>query len=111
MRTNAAAIPPATAPLDAGHVALELLNRTIAAQIGLILEMQAPRTAITATDAMNLLCEHLGKLLSLVEPEQVRNALLGEIRRNLPGVMNRHVEARLTTPGGVFVGQPGMRAH
>jgi hypothetical protein len=50
---------------------------------------------------MNLLIEHLSHILALVEPMQLRNEILGEIRRNLPGVVNRHYEARMTTAGGV----------
>ena len=78
----------------------------LAGLIGVMLEAQVP-----ATDVMNILCEHLGRILSLVEPEQLRNSILGEIRRNLPMVLNRHVEARMRTPGGVIVPPPGARVQ
>jgi hypothetical protein len=32
---------------------------------------------------------------------QARNEILAEIRRNIPGILNRHVEKRKTTPGGI----------
>lgn len=96
---------PEPAKPDAGHVALELTNQLLTGCIGSMLGMQAPVTMITATDVMNLLVEHVAKILSYVEPEQARNAILAEIRRNLPGIVGRHVTARSTTPGGIFIPQ------
>lgn len=93
---NAAPLKPPT--LDPGTFGLAMLNATMTAEISLLLTIP-----VAATDVMNLMCEHLGKLLALIEPEQLRNSILGEIRRNLPAVVNRHVEARLRTPGGVIV--------
>jgi hypothetical protein len=77
---------------------LNTTNAGLTAQIALMLSVPVP-----ATDIMNMLVEHVARLLSLVEPEQLRNSILAEIRRNLPVVLNRHVEARNTTSGGVFV--------
>lgn len=87
---------PGPAPATPNMVAMAMLNASLTAQIGMIIGAQMP-----ATDVMNVLCEHIGQLLALIEPEQLRNSILGEIRRNLPGVMNRHLEARLTTAGGI----------
>ncbi|HXE51220.1 MAG TPA: hypothetical protein VN663_22775 [Ramlibacter sp.] len=84
--------------IDPATVALGLLNAGLTAHVALMLTIPVP-----ATDVMNVLCEHIGKLLALVEPEQLRNSILGEIRHNLPGVLNRHVEARMRTPGGVLI--------
>ena len=89
-----------------GALALAVLNASLAGQIGVLLQVQVP-----ATDIMNLLCEHLGHLLSLIEPEQLRNSILAEIRRNLPGVLNRHYAARMKTPGGVIIPGPGERVN
>jgi uncharacterized membrane protein YkvI len=85
---------------------LAMLNAAITAQVAQMLQIQVP-----ATDVMNILCEHIGKLLALIEPDQLRNSILGEIRRNLPAVMNRHYEARMTTAGGVRVPGPGERVQ
>jgi hypothetical protein len=85
---------------------LGMLDSAMQGQIGVLLQIQVP-----ANEVLNLLCEHVGRILALLEPEQVRNAILGEIRRNLPGVMNRHVEARLTTPGGIRIPQAGERVN
>lgn len=98
--------PEEEAQLDAKLVGLGLLNMSIAAQIGGLLQIKAD-----AADIMNMLIEHTAKLLSLVEPEQHRNAILADIRRNLPGVLNRHVEARNTTPGGIYVPPAGTEVR
>jgi hypothetical protein len=93
--------PPAIDPATLG---LAMLNAGMTQQIGLLLTIPVP-----ATDVINLLCEHIGKLLALIEPEQLRNSILGEIRRNLPAVVNRHVEARMTTPGGILIPDAAQR--
>jgi hypothetical protein len=101
-----AAGPPVLSPEAARAAIFAMLNTTnsgLTAQIALMLSVPVP-----ATDIMNMLVEHVARLLSLVEPEQLRNSILAEIRRNLPVVLNRHVEARNTTSGGVFV-PPGAR--
>jgi hypothetical protein len=87
-------------------VVLSMLNATLTAQIGALISLEVP-----ATDTMNVLAEHLGQLLSLVEPMQLRNSILAEIRQNLPGVVNRHFEARMTTAGGVRLVEPGARVQ
>lgn len=97
---------PVPSALPAALVGCGLVNAGLTAQIGMLLDLQVP-----ATDIMNLLCEHVGKLLALVEPEQLRNTILAEIRKNLPGVVNRHYEARIRTPGGVIVPPPGTRVQ
>lgn len=89
---------PSVGAITPETAALGCLNAAISGQVGVLLTIPVP-----VTDVMNLLVEHTMKLLSLVEPEQLRNTILGEIRRNLPAVLNRHVEARLRTPGGVIV--------
>src|SRR5689334_22538635 len=89
--------PPAP---DAGHVALGITNETLTTAIRMMLDLQSLVTAIAATDIINMLFEHIGKIVSLIEPEQLRNALIADIRRNLPGVVNRHLLARsVQTPG------------
>lgn len=90
-------------------IALAMFNAAIGSQISLMLGVQRPATELDATDIMNVLVEHLANLLSQVEPEQARNAIIGEVRRNLAMVVNRHLEARMTTKGGVFV--PGTRVQ
>ena len=44
---------------------LESMNQTLTAQIGLMLNMKA-----NVSEVLNVLVEHLCKLLSLIEPEQ-----------------------------------------
>lgn len=101
--------PPAgtIAQQQASAIALSMLNASMHAQVGLALGGMK----VNATDVMNLLVEHLANVLSLVEPDQLRNTILGEIRRNLPEVLNRHVLARKTTAGGIFVPGPGTRVQ
>lgn len=100
-------IPPQKPPaIDPETLGLAMLNASITQQIGLLLTVP-----VAATDVMNLMCEHIGKLLALIEPEQLRNSILGEIRRNLPAVVNRHVEARMTTPGGILMPAAGQRVQ
>jgi hypothetical protein len=77
------------------QVGLAVLDASLRAEIAVLLSIAQ------AGDVMNLLIEHLSHILALVEPMQLRNDILGEIRRNLPGVVNRHYEARMTTAGGV----------
>ena len=81
-----------------------MLEAAVQSGVGTALNIGLP-----ASDVMNLLIEHVMRVLSLVEPDQARNAVLGEIRQNLPGVLNRHVEARLRTPGGVLLPEGAMR--
>lgn len=97
---------PGPLPLEMRALGIGMLDSAMQAQIGVLLQISVP-----ANEVLNLLCEHVGRILSLVEPEQLRNSILGEIRRNLPGVVNRHVEARLTTPGGIRMVQPGERVN
>lgn len=101
--TNNPAPPQA---VDPNVLGLALLNAALTAQIAVMIAVPVP-----ATDIMNLLCEHLGKLLALIEPTQLRNGILAEIRGNLPGVVTRHVEARMRTPGGVLLPEAGQRVQ
>jgi hypothetical protein len=87
-------------------VAVAGLDGAVGSAVGVCLGIGTP-----AEQIMNLLVEHLARVLALVEPEQVRNAVLGEIRRNLPGVLHRHVEARMKTPGGVLLPGVGERVQ
>lgn len=97
--------PPQKPPaIDPAVLGLAMLNAAMTAEIGVLLTVP-----VAATDVMNLLCEHIGRLLALIEPEQLRNSILGEIRRNLPAVLNRHVEARMTTPGGIMLPEGSAR--
>jgi hypothetical protein len=77
------------------QVGLAMLDASLRAQVVMLLSITQ------AGEVMNLLIEHLSQILALVEPMQLRNEILGEIRRNLPGVVNRHYEARMTSAGGV----------
>lgn len=94
------------AAIDPATLGLAMLNAAMSQQIGLLLTVP-----VAATDVMNLLCEHIGRLMALIEPEQLRNSILGEIRRNLPAVVNRHVEARMTTAGGVILPDAAHRVQ
>jgi hypothetical protein len=97
--------PPAP---DAGHVALGITNETLTTAIRMMLDLQAPVSSLAATDIINMLFEHIGKIMSLIEPEQLRNALIADIRRNLPGVVNRHVLARSVQQPGLVAPPPGI---
>lgn len=87
----------------ASVVGLGVLNASMHAQIGVLLESD-----VNATDILNLLIEHIAALLSGVEPAQQQAVILGEIVTNLPRVLQRHVAARRTTPGDP---QPSSRPN
>ena len=93
---------------DAGHVALGITNETLTTAIRMMLDLQHPVSALAATDIINMLFEHIGKIIALIEPEQLRNALIADIRRNLPGVVNRHVLARSAQPQGIVAPPANM---
>lgn len=97
--------PAATA--DPVAAALSMLDAGMSGMIARLIQANAG----DVTGVINLLCEHIGRLLSLVEPLQARNSVLAEIRRNLPAVVERHVQARMTTPGGVIVPPAGLKLN
>lgn len=99
---------PSPPKVDHAALALGILNATIAAHVNIMIALPQP---VPATDIINLFCEHLCKLLSLVEPEPLRTTILTEIRGNLPMVLARHVDGRLRTPGGIIVPPAGATAH
>lgn len=98
-----APLPQMGQRIDAGHAGLAQLDAALNAQIGLLLTIQHPKSSLAATDIMNTLMEHVGKLLALIEATEVRTDIINQIRLNLPGVVQRHYESRSTTAGGLFV--------
>lgn len=105
MSENNNAAPLQNPALDPRIVGLGTVSASLNAQIGFLLSL--PQFPVD--QLINLLCDQIGKVLSLVEPEQIRNTVLAEIRRNLSAVVNRHVEARKTTPGGIIRPDAGQR--
>ena len=58
---------------------------------------------VPLTDVVNLLCELACDLVSAVEPAQLRQNVISEMVKNLPGIVDRHYQARHTTPSGLIV--------
>ena len=71
---------------------------SLAAQANLLLSF-----GFTVSDVVNVLCDVACNLLSAVEPAQLRQTIIAEIRKNLPGIVDRHYQMRHTTPGGLIV--------
>lgn len=109
MSDNDNPAPPGPTPnntLPANVFGIGLMNAAISAQLGILLG-----SGIPATDVMNALIDHLSAVLALVEPEQLRTQIIGEIQRNLPRTVGLHVQRRQMTPGGILRPGPGTPQH
>jgi hypothetical protein len=71
---------------------------SLAGQANLMLAFDVPLATV-----VNLLCDVACNLVSAVEPAQLRQNITSEMIKNLPHIIDRHYQARHTTPGGLIV--------
>jgi len=93
--------PPKDPPkLDGGlgKAVLEPINFGLAASLRRALELGAPTSLI-----LELLLNHLCSVAAMVEPPGAREGLIQDLVRSIAPMVNKHVDARQTTPGGVIL--------
>lgn len=91
--------PTDVPPLVSGAVAkfvLEPLNYGLAAGCRRALEIGVPTNMM-----IEFLLNHLASVAAMVEPAGAREALVKDLVRSFASMVNKHVDARYTTPGGV----------
>jgi hypothetical protein len=96
-KPNGSAVTPPAAP-NIGSLAM----MSFSAQVNLMIAMGMP-----LTDCVNVLFEIACNLVAGVEPAQLRQNIVNEIRNNLPGIVERHWQARHTLQSGLVIpGRP-----
>lgn len=77
---------------------LEPLNYGLAAATRKALELGVPTNLM-----IEFLLNHLCSVVAMVEPAGARESLIQDLVRSLAPMVNQHVDARLTSPGGVLL--------
>jgi hypothetical protein len=60
-------------------------------------------------DVINVLCEVAANLVAGIEPRELRDRIINDIRRNLPDVVARQYDARHTVASGLIVPKGAAR--
>ena len=89
-------------PKEVAKLLLEPLNHGLAAA-----ERQCLKQGVPAHELINLLLNHLASVCAMVEPAQAREALIKDLVSAFGPMTRKHVDARHTTPGGVFMPKIG----
>jgi hypothetical protein len=85
-------------PPNLGKALLSPLNHALAAG-----EREALKVGVPTHDVVEMLLNHLASVVSMVEPPGARAALVEGLVENFAKMVRKHVEARQTTAGGIFV--------
>jgi len=98
-KTNGTHIPSnLLAPMILGP-----LDYSLAAGCRRALELGAPTEKV-----VEFLLNHLASVVAMVEPAAYRAELLKGLVGSFAGMVKQHVDARLTTPGGIVRPEAGL---
>jgi hypothetical protein len=101
MSDDAKITQPTDAPQLQGAMAkviLEPFNYSLAAGCRRALEVGVPPVMI-----IEFLLNHLCSVVALLEPAGSREATIQDLVRSFAPMVSKHVDARLTSPGGVIL--------
>lgn len=85
-------------PLNVGRILLEPLNHALAAG-----SREALKQGVPAHTVIEMLLNHLASVTAAIEPSGSREETVKNLVSSFAPMVQRHLEARLTTPGGVIL--------
>jgi len=85
-------------PGNMGSIVMEPFNYAVAAACRKYLEIGVPTNVM-----IEFLLNHLCSVAAMVEPAGAREALVKDLVRSFASMVNKHVDARYTSPGGVHL--------
>lgn len=88
-------------PANLGKALLEPLNHAIAAG-----EREALKIGVPSTDVIEMLLNHLASVVAMIEPAGARAATIEGLVAGFAPMVQRHVQARYMTPGGILTPRP-----
>lgn len=97
MAEEATKTPPAI-PLELGRFTLEPLSHAMAAG-----SRQALTQGVPIHELIEMHLNHLASVAAMVEPAAAREILIRDLVGAFAGMVKKHVDVRLTTPGGIVL--------
>lgn len=88
-------------PPNLGKALLEPLNHAIAAG-----EREALKIGVPSTDVIEMLLNHLASVVAMIEPVGARAATIEGLVAGFAPMVQKHVQARYMTPGGILTPRP-----
>ncbi len=85
-------------PANLGKFVLDPLNHAIAAG-----EREALKIGVPTNEVLEMLLNHVASLVAMIEPAGVRAGTITDVVKSLPELVQKHVEVRHTSAGGVFM--------
>lgn len=89
---------PPQIPENVGKILLEPLNYAFAAG-----ERRALEQGVPAHSMIEMLLNHLASVAAMIEPPGAREALIKQLVASIAPMIEKHVEARRTTPSGLVL--------
>jgi hypothetical protein len=89
---------PPTEALTAWRILLEPVNHGFASA-----EREALKRGVPAHMMVELLLNHLASVVAMIEPAGAREATVTQLVKDFAPMVRRHVDARMTSPGGVIL--------
>ena len=86
-----------------GKLVLDPLNHAIAAG-----EREALKVGVPTHDVVEMLLNHLASVVAMIEPAGVRVSTIEGIIESFARLVRQHVDARLTSPGGIVHPNAGV---
>ena len=93
--------PTLQLPPNLGKALLEPLNHAIAAG-----EREALKIGVPSTDVIEMLLNHLASVVAMIEPVGARAATIEGLVAGFAPMVQKHVQARYMTPGGILTPRP-----
>ncbi len=85
-------------PLVVWRILMEPINHGFAAAT-----REALRQKVPAHWVIEMLLNHLASVVAMIEPSGAREELVKKLVMDFSPMVRKHVEARLTTPGGILL--------
>lgn len=95
MASDVVDVPPQI-PANLGKLVLGPLNFALAAG-----EREALKIGVPSHEVIEMLLNHLASVVAMIEPAGVRASTMTDVVKHFPELVRQHVDARLTTPGGI----------
>jgi len=89
---------PPEDPVAVWRLLLEPINHGLASATRKALEMQVP-----AHSVIEMYLNHLASTVAMIEPAGAREETLKNLVSSFAPMVRRHVDARMTSPGGVIM--------
>ncbi len=87
--------------LNVAKVILEPMNHALA-----VWARECFKLGVPAHSMIELYLNHMTSVVALVEPSGAREQLIKDAVSAFAGMVARHYDARMTTPGGVILPRP-----